>query len=141
MVDLDEICLLRVLSFVNDPVARLCCRAWAAYIHTALQLEYRIRFHKAMQGQGALSYHHSTVWDLGGTEECVSYSFSFWPQKRYSLQWFREGLTSDNEQQYGEWEVVADVVKCKTLEPPEAPDERYLRFAAPGRLLEVGRRA
>eukprot|EP00440_Ansanella_granifera_P012294 gb/GFBE01013364.1/.p1 GENE.gb/GFBE01013364.1/~~gb/GFBE01013364.1/.p1 ORF type:complete len:240 (+),score=29.25 gb/GFBE01013364.1/:1-720(+) len=137
MAVLDDESLSRVLEFVNHPVAALCCRVWSAYIYKSLQLQGTISFNRAMRRQGRLSYHHSTVRDLGGMEECVSYSFTFLERKEYSLHWFREGLTSDNEQHYGAWSIDGRSIRCETAEPLEQPDERYLRFAPPGRIFEV----
>jgi len=87
--------------------------------------------------EGKLTYFHSTVLDFGGMEECSSFSFTFRSTGHYQLQWFREGLTSDNEQQYGRWTVVSNDVLCETLEPTEAPDPTMLRFAEPGRRFRV----
>mmetsp|Transcript_92105 Transcript_92105/g.159906 ORF Transcript_92105/g.159906 Transcript_92105/m.159906 type:complete len:250 (-) Transcript_92105:53-802(-) len=138
-VELDDVCLMRLLQYVNQPVARLCCRHWADYLFDSLRLEPLIRFQKAVSAasEGCLSYHHSTVHDLGGMEECVSFTFSFSADQHYTLHWFREGLTSDNEQQYGAWHVVGDEVECTTLTSLEEVDDRYLRFADAGRMFSV----
>lgn len=138
-LQLDDVCLLRVLQFVNQPSARLCCRHWADYLFDSLQLEPLIRFKRAVSAAsgGCLSYHHSTVHDLGGMEECVSFAFSFSADQHYTLHWFREGLTADNEQQYGGWHVVGGEVACTTLPPLEEVDDRCLRFAEPGRIFVV----
>ncbi|CAK0890945.1 unnamed protein product [Prorocentrum cordatum] len=137
MAGLDEACLSRILSCLNDVGGRLCCRAWAAHIYGAMGLEHRIRFAKAVARSSELSYHHSTVRDFGGVEECLSFSFCFRQGGTYSLQWFREGLTSDNEQQLGRWRVVDDAVLCETVAPSSPPDERLLRFAGAGRTFRV----
>jgi hypothetical protein len=70
-------------------------------------------------------------------EECLSFTFSFRADGLYSLQWFREGLTVDNEQQHGKWKVVADKIWCETLPPPQEVDERLLRYANAGRTFEL----
>lgn len=139
MATLDDECLTRILHFVNCPSLRLCCQQWASHIFSSLLLEPKIRFHKAVRSasQGKLSYYHSTVLDFGGMEECSSFSFTFRSSGHYLLQWFREGLTSDNEQQYGRWLVVAHDILCETLEPTEEPDPAMLRFAEPGRSFRV----
>lgn len=141
-VELTDACLECILSFVSDPTARLCCSAWSNYLYDALQLEYRIRFQKKLCERAAspyptLPYHHSTVRDYGGMEECLSFTFAFCRDGSYSLHWFKEGLTSDNEQQHGFWRVVGDAVLCETLPPVQAPDIHQLRFAEPGRIFEV----
>lgn len=137
MGQLDDAALTRVLQFVREPVASLCCRSWASYLYESLRLRHKIAFRKAIHEQEKLSYVHSTVRDLGGMEECVSFSFLFKADCTYSLQWFREGLTSDNEQQYGTWCIAGEKVTCETLSPLEEPDERYLRFAPAGRVFEL----
>lgn len=137
MVGLDDVCLTRVLHYINDPVARLCCRGWATHIHTALQLDFRIRFHNAIREREALPYHHSTVRDFGGLEECVSFNFRFLREGTYVLQWFREGLTTDNEQQYGTWHVVGEAVRCESLLPLQKAAAVELRYALPGRIFDV----
>eukprot|EP00933_Yihiella_yeosuensis_P013687 TRINITY_DN12563_c0_g3_i3.p1 TRINITY_DN12563_c0_g3~~TRINITY_DN12563_c0_g3_i3.p1 ORF type:complete len:293 (+),score=68.23 TRINITY_DN12563_c0_g3_i3:122-880(+) len=137
---LDEVSLDRVLHFINEPVARLCCKDWAHYIYQSLELEHKIAFNQALSKKGCLSYHHSTVRDLGGMEECVSYSFTFErnpEEQTYVMQWFREGLTADNEQQYGKWSITGATVTCETLKPPKEPDENLLRYASPGRIFQV----
>lgn len=137
--ELDEVCLSRVVQFVNCPAARLCCRSWSEYIFTSLQLDFCLRLHKAVRAaeKGSFLFFHSTLFDFGGIEECVSFSFAFFAKGHYTLQWFREGLTSDNEQQYGLWKVIGDKVQVETCDPPEKTDERYLRYAEAGRIYQI----
>eukprot|EP00930_Biecheleria_cincta_P068902 TRINITY_DN56729_c0_g1_i1.p1 TRINITY_DN56729_c0_g1~~TRINITY_DN56729_c0_g1_i1.p1 ORF type:complete len:243 (-),score=25.52 TRINITY_DN56729_c0_g1_i1:168-896(-) len=137
MALLDDTALARVLQFTRDPVGRLCCKAWASYLYESLHLQAKIALRKALHEQQQLFYMHSTVRDLGGMEECVSFSFTFAADCTYSLQWFREGLTSDNEQQYGAWCIAGDKVRCETRSASEEPDERYLRVAPAGRVFEL----
>merc|ERR1719512_321992 len=84
-----------------------------------------------------ISYHHTMVRDFGGMEECVAFSFTFQCNRTYTLQWFREGLTCDNEQQYGQWRIIGDMVHCKTLQPLVEPDAKQLRYAEPGRTFDI----
>lgn len=137
--ELDDTCLSRVLDFVNIPSVRLCCRSWADRLYLSLQLKHHISFVKAVSGAplGDLSYHHSSVYDFGGMEECVSFSFTFSSSRFYSMLWFREGLTTDNEQQYGKWKVVADHVECETLDPVSEVNERHLRHADACRVFTI----
>jgi len=137
MALLDDTALTRVLQFVRDPVGRLCCKEWASYLYESLHLRPKIALRKKINDQQQLSYMHSTVRDMGGMEECVSFSFSFAADCTYTLQWFLEGLTSDNEQQHGTWCIAGDKVRCETRSALDEPDERYLRFAPAGRIFEL----
>jgi hypothetical protein len=135
---LNEACLTRILHYINESRARLCCRTWEQHLVKALYLTSRAQLAQKLHARGgALPYHHCTVRDFGGIEECFSYSFLFRLDRTYSLQWFREGLTSDNEQQFGSWHIEADALLCATLAPPTPPDPSELRYAEAGRVFKV----
>lgn len=138
MAALDDACVDALLAFVNDPNARSCCRDWSSRLYELLQLKSVIEVHRSLQQKGKLSYFHTMMFDYGGMEDNYSYCFTFFPEHVYTLQWFREGLTSDNEQHYGRWRASLGHVRCETQAPPPSDSSSVqLRYAPPGRSFEV----
>lgn len=137
MAPLDDACLARILLFVNEPRGRLCCKEWESHLEKSLKLKGRSHFMRSVRTAGKLPYHHSAVRNLGGMEECITYQFCFYADGQYSLHWFREGLTADNEQQVGHWHVELDALACRTLPGPAEIDDKQLRYAPPGRIFQV----
>jgi len=138
MTELNEAALERIVEFIREPQARLCCVSWAAHIWTSLQLEYRVQIRQLLHEQNPIMYHHCAVRSMGADfEECVAFQFEF-HKDHYHLQWSRsfDAWSADNERQVGNWEVVGSNVKCISKAGPETK-EGFVRFAPSGRDFEL----
>eukprot|EP00747_Dinoflagellata_sp_TGD_P166615 gnl/TRDRNA2_/TRDRNA2_189670_c0_seq1.p1 gnl/TRDRNA2_/TRDRNA2_189670_c0~~gnl/TRDRNA2_/TRDRNA2_189670_c0_seq1.p1 ORF type:complete len:267 (+),score=44.34 gnl/TRDRNA2_/TRDRNA2_189670_c0_seq1:46-801(+) len=136
---LDECALDRVVAFVSEPRARICCRSWGEHIYKSLQLEHRIKLQQLMSETGDILYHHSAVRDMGGDfQESVTYQFEFRSSRSYWMQWSRtfDGWTADNECQLGRWEVVGDQVRCCSTPGPDV-EEGCVRYARAGLIFNI----
>mmetsp|Transcript_21311 Transcript_21311/g.37900 ORF Transcript_21311/g.37900 Transcript_21311/m.37900 type:complete len:251 (+) Transcript_21311:23-775(+) len=138
--ELDESALGHVLAFINEPRARVCCRAWSEDLYRSLQLEHRIRFRKALhQKGGKMASHQSAVRSFGEDfEECVAYQFDFDESGEYTLMWncsFGQ-WSAANERQVGRWTVVGNMLRLESTQGPEMA-ENQVRYAPPGRVADI----
>lgn len=71
-------------------------------------------------------------------EECVAYQFEFSASGTYDAQWNRSfgQWSAANERQVGRWEVVGDMLRCKTHAGPSAADG-VVQYAPAGRVFEL----
>jgi len=139
MTTFDDHTLSRLLVFVNEPRARLCCSAWAKHLYETLELEHRIRFHKLVRNRGHVLYHHSGVRKMGDDfEECVAYQFEIDANGHYDLAWNRSfgQWSAANERQVGRWRVRGSQLECTSTKGPEVQDG-CVRFGAAGRVFEL----
>lgn len=139
--DLDDAALDRVLSFVNEPAARPCCKSWATTLYDSLYLEQLISFKKYLHGKGgSCHFHHTAVRMLGPEfEECATYQFEFFEaENKYKMQWCRnfDAWSAENERQVGTWSFVNGNLHCETKEGP-AISEKEVRYAPAGRVFEI----
>lgn len=118
-VDLCEDVVARILLFVAEPRARLCCRVWDGHLYESLQLEHRIRFYKPVRSNGSVDcYLRLTRAYADFLEECLSYQIKFLQDGTYTLSWDRcVGDCFAAEGHYaGKYRVVDDQIECQLLE-------------------------
>jgi hypothetical protein len=124
----------KILAYVTEPKACVCCRAWKDVLYNSLHLKLRIRF-KQDVAEGSTIFSYNAVRPLGEDfEESVSYNFEFYAEGTYKMQWTRtfDAWTSQSEQHFGKWSVDKQSILCETLEPNRVVSEKEVRFAPPG---------